>query len=333
MGELAARASTRTRSSASTSWCKPACRATRSACELALRACRALRDRGRGRAGEVPARDRRPAAREGVELRADRELLRRSRRRVKNEAELAGIRRAQRAAEAGMAAARDLLRRARARHGILAVDGEPLTSERVKQAIERVSSRSTSCIGRRVHRLARRAGGDRPRHGRRADRAGRAGGHRHLAARPRVGLLRRHDPHLRRRRRRRTSSSSGTGCLRGARARDRGDARRASPDSDVNDASATSSSRPGYPTQRTKPPGSGSRTASTTGSATGSASRCTRQPKLGLVGQDELVAGDVITVEPGLYRQGFGGVRLEDLVLVTDDGGENLTDFPYDLTP
>jgi len=47
----------------------------------------------------------------------------------------------------------------------------------------------------------------------------------------------------------------------------------------------------------------------------------------------ELVAGDVITLEPGLYRHGFGGVRLEDLVLVTEDGCETLTDFPYDLDP
>ena len=47
----------------------------------------------------------------------------------------------------------------------------------------------------------------------------------------------------------------------------------------------------------------------------------------------ELIPGDVVTLEPGLYRQGFGGCRLEDLVLVTEDGAENLTDFPYDLTP
>ena len=47
----------------------------------------------------------------------------------------------------------------------------------------------------------------------------------------------------------------------------------------------------------------------------------------------ELLAGDVITLEPGLYRHGFGGVRLEDLVLVTEDGCETLTDFPYDLDP
>jgi Xaa-Pro aminopeptidase len=46
---------------------------------------------------------------------------------------------------------------------------------------------------------------------------------------------------------------------------------------------------------------------------------------------DMLRAGDVITIEPGCYRQGYGGVRLEDLVLVTEDGCETLTDFPYDL--
>ena len=47
----------------------------------------------------------------------------------------------------------------------------------------------------------------------------------------------------------------------------------------------------------------------------------------------ELVAGDVIALEPGLYRRGWGGVRVEDLVLVTDDGCEVLTDYPYGLDP
>ena len=55
------------------------------------------------------------------------------------------------------------------------------------------------------------------------------------------------------------------------------------------------------------------------------------QPGLGRTGE-QLVAGDVLAVEPGLYRKGFGGCRLEDLVLVTDDGGEVLTDFDYELT-
>lgn len=53
-------------------------------------------------------------------------------------------------------------------------------------------------------------------------------------------------------------------------------------------------------------------------------------PGLGIAG-DVLVAGDVITLEPGCYRQSYGGVRLEDLLLVTPDGCEVLTSFPYDL--
>ena len=46
-----------------------------------------------------------------------------------------------------------------------------------------------------------------------------------------------------------------------------------------------------------------------------------------------LVEGDVITLEPGLYRSGYGGCRLEDLVHVTKDGAEPLTTYPYDLRP
>jgi Xaa-Pro aminopeptidase len=53
-------------------------------------------------------------------------------------------------------------------------------------------------------------------------------------------------------------------------------------------------------------------------------------PNLGLAG-DDLVVGDVVTIEPGVYRKGFGGVRLEDLAVVREGGCEVLTDFPYDL--
>ena len=45
----------------------------------------------------------------------------------------------------------------------------------------------------------------------------------------------------------------------------------------------------------------------------------------------ELQAGQVVTVEPGLYYRGLGGVRIEDTVVVRDEGIENLTTFPKDL--
>ena len=56
------------------------------------------------------------------------------------------------------------------------------------------------------------------------------------------------------------------------------------------------------------------------------------RPYLGRVG-DDLVSGDVIALEPGLYRPGYGGVRLEDVAIVTDDGIEVVTDYPYELEP
>jgi len=54
------------------------------------------------------------------------------------------------------------------------------------------------------------------------------------------------------------------------------------------------------------------------------------RPNLGR-SDERLIAGDVVTVEPGCYRLGFGGCRLEDLVLITEDGCETLTQFPYEL--
>jgi Xaa-Pro aminopeptidase len=56
-------------------------------------------------------------------------------------------------------------------------------------------------------------------------------------------------------------------------------------------------------------------------------------PSLGLAGREPLVAGDVLALEPGLWDARIGDVRYEDLVLVTEDGCETLTQFRYDLAP
>jgi len=48
-------------------------------------------------------------------------------------------------------------------------------------------------------------------------------------------------------------------------------------------------------------------------------------------GETLLQAGNVVTVEPGIYLEGLGGVRIEDLLIVTDITAELLTTFPKQL--
>ena len=54
-------------------------------------------------------------------------------------------------------------------------------------------------------------------------------------------------------------------------------------------------------------------------------------PRLAKGSKDILEAGNVVTVEPGIYLPGLGGIRIEDLVIVTDDGPEVLTQFTKEL--
>jgi Xaa-Pro aminopeptidase len=56
-------------------------------------------------------------------------------------------------------------------------------------------------------------------------------------------------------------------------------------------------------------------------------------PRLAPTAADDeaLAVGNVVTVEPGIYLSGLGGIRIEDLVIVGEDGPEVLTTFPKDL--
>ena len=54
-------------------------------------------------------------------------------------------------------------------------------------------------------------------------------------------------------------------------------------------------------------------------------------PRLAKTAEATLPLGAVVTIEPGIYRSGWGGVRIEDDVLLTDAGPRILTSFPRDL--
>ena len=266
----------------------------------------------------------------GVELTADRELFK-ARRRSKNETELAGIRNAQRAAVAGMTAARELLRRAEPNGGALEVDGEPLTSERIKMALERAfSEHDCSADEMIVSHGPQTAIGHHMGHGAIApdepividiwprDRG--TGCYADMTRSFVVGtppdeITEWHGLTLQALRE--AVSATGPGVR----------------DSELNRATCELFAEHGYPTPLTKEPGVPLEDGFFHGLGHGVGLEVHEAPTLGVTGADELVAGDVITVEPGLYRKGFGGVRLEDLLLVTEDGVENLTQFPYDLKP
>jgi Xaa-Pro aminopeptidase len=257
----------------------------------------------------------------GIELAPAGELFR-ERRRAKNEHELAGIRRAQKAAEAGMQAASRLLRRARD-------DGRTVTSEDVKREIDEqfiahgcaadefiVSHGPQAAIGH--HMGEGPIGRDEPIVIDLWPRDRESGCYADMTRTFVIG-----EPSDELRNWHRLVKEALDRALVETRA---GMAGRA-----VFDGTCDIFEREGYPTQRTKEPGKPLEDGFFHGLGHGVGLEVHEDPGLGLTSHDELIAGDVVTLEPGLYRAGVGGCRLEDLVLVTTDGNENLTDFPYEL--
>lgn len=266
----------------------------------------------------------------GIELRPESEIFD-QRRRVKSEAEIAGIRRAQAAAQAGMGAARDLLAAADGEGKVLMLEGEPLTSERIKRAIGQVFTEhdcmaddfivASGAQGASGHDMGSGpiAPGEAvvidlwPKDRESACFADMT--RTFVVGEPPGEIVEWH----------RLVKEALDRSLEAIKPGVTG--------KEVFDISCDVFEREGQPTLRSKEPGVSLDEGFFHGLGHGVGLEVHEQPGLGLISVKELVAGDVVTVEPGLYRQGFGGVRLEDLVLVTDDGYENLTDFPYDLAP
>jgi Xaa-Pro aminopeptidase len=265
----------------------------------------------------------------GIEVVVDRDLFD-NRRRSKNETELEGIRRAQRACEAALDSARKLLRRAEANGAGLEVDGRPLTCERIKRTIEDVfADHEVEGSDMIVSHGAQTAVGHN------------AGSGQIAANEPIVFDLFPRD--------------KATGCY--------ADMTRTyvvgKPPEELKQwhglvkqalDSSTAGVKPGvngrklfeqvcdlfqgagYKTQLNKEPGEVLADGFFHSLGHGVGLQVHELPAMGRTGHD-LVPGDVITIEPGLYRSGYGGLRLEDLVLVTKDGYEVITDYPYDLKP
>ena len=263
----------------------------------------------------------------GVELKVDRDLFL-ERRRVKTQAELDGIRRAQKGADEAMAAARELFRRAEAQNGSVMLDGEPLTCERVKVEILRVfgehglaaddfivSHGPQSAVG---HDMG--SGEIKPDEPIVIDIWPRDRGSMCYADMTRTFVIGTPADELKEYHR--LVYDALQRSLEATRAGVEGRAVFTQVCELFQDA--------GFPTQLSKKPGEVLDSGFYHGLGHGVGLEVHEQPWLGRA-PGELVAGDVVTLEPGLYRHGWGGCRLEDLALVTDDGCENLTDFPYDL--
>ena len=267
--------------------------------------------------------------REGIGVEVDARAVE-HRRRVKAPAELAGIRRAQRAAEAGMAAAGELVRGAERRDGRLHHGGEPLTAEIVRAAIRAACAAQGAPAPPGIMVVSALSGG------------GHDPGSGPLPADLPITI----DLWPR---------DEESGCwadmtrtfvagdvtdevaalrdvVREALEAVRGAAGPGITGRALYDIAAEIVERAGHPTQRTREPGEVLTRGFYFSLGHGVGLEVHESPWLGLAGSEPLVAGDVVAVEPGIEGlEGIGGVRYEDLLLITENGCDTLTQYPYDL--
>jgi Xaa-Pro aminopeptidase len=266
---------------------------------------------------------------DGIALTPDHDTFAR-RRRAKSEAELAGIRRAQRAAEAGMAAAAAVLRAAVPEGDKIVIDGAPVTAEQVREALRAACAEHGAIAPPDVivagvwQGFGHESGSgplpaNLPIHidlwprdeatGCWADMARTfVVGEPDAKTQELAALV--HEAHLAAR----TAVRPGiTGRELHALA------------CDIFEAA-------GHRTQRTGP-GEDPNEGFQFSLGHGVGLEVHEDPGMGQTGRSPLVPGDVIAIEPGLWDRHVGALGSEDLVLVTEDGHEVLTDYPYDLAP
>jgi Xaa-Pro aminopeptidase len=297
--------------------------------EIATRACKRLAVTHAAVPSGFPLELADRLRQEGIQLEVNRQLFV-DRRRAKTGAQLEGIRRAQKAAEAGTRAVAEMLGRAAPVDGVLQVEGEPLTSERLKEEVAAAFLRNgavsddfivahgeQTCIGHHMGSGPIRWGEPIT-----------------VDLWPRDSVTAFHTDMTRT-------------FVKGPISDELADYHRICLEvheqvipairpgvtgKELHTIASEVVEAGGYPSQLSKKDGEVLLDGFFHGLGHGVGLEVHEEPQLDLSG-GALVAGDVVAVEPGCYRQGYGGVRLEDLVLVTDDGAEVLTSYAYSLEP
>ncbi|HEY6889157.1 MAG TPA: M24 family metallopeptidase [Solirubrobacter sp.] len=295
--------------------------------EVRLRACRAM---GIAKAAVPPTFPLATAEHlraGGIELHVDRELFS-TRRRSKTPAELRGIWRATKAAEAGLRAAAQALHEAETRDGILHRDGEPLTCERVSDLVRAAAeSHGAALAAFTVAHGPQTANGHGPGSGPIAqgepvivDLAPQDRESACFSDIARTFVAGEPDPEI----------AHWHALVLDAHAQAIAAVRPGVRGRDLYDSAADFFEQHGFHTQRK--PGETVMEGFPTALGHGVGLEIHEDPGIGRTGT-EFAPGDVITIEPFLCRPGFGAVQVEDLLLVTADGAEKISSLTTGLAP